>query len=121
MSLTKAVAELFSSDKKEEVGHASWTGSRLWMLVAFVALVLIVTKGVLTEHNMKLLFWAFAVYTVTNTVTRTAQIIMNGIIVRERQALAWKDGALSAEEERSLGALDAKARADAGTAAVAKP
>lgn len=119
MSLTKAVAELFASDKKDEVGHSSWTGSRLWMLVAFVALVLIVTKGVLTEHNMSLLFWSFAIYTIANTVTRAAQIVMNGIIVRERQALAWKDGKLSAEEERSLGALDAKAAAGTGT--VTKP
>lgn len=111
MSFTTAVAELFRSEKKEGVDHSSWTGSRLWMLVAFVALVLIITKGVLTEDNMKLLFWAFVVYTGTNTITRGLQIVMNGLIVKERQRLAWKDGKLDDAEAAALKAGDATAAA----------
>lgn len=106
MSFKSLISSVLADDKPVDpvspVGHAGLTSTRLWVLVALAALVLWVTKGVLTEENLKLLFWASLAYIGANTITRTVQIYVNGKIQIEKVRLAWADGKLDPDEVKAL-------------------
>ncbi len=92
MGFSEAVSALFSSTKKDfaTIDHGKATSTRLIALVAFVGMVLWFTKGVLTSELYHLIFWAFAVYTVCNSVTKGIQMICVAI-VKKAQLQHGKD------------------------------
>jgi hypothetical protein len=77
MGFSDAISALFTTAKKDfaDIPNSKTTSTRLIALVAFVGMILWFTKGVLTSELYHLIFWAFAVYTVCNTVTKGIQMI----------------------------------------------
>ena len=64
---------------KEDIEHGRWTSSRLWLVVGFVA-ALIWAKSMLTELNMKMIFWLVVTYTICNTVSKCVNTVSNAWI-----------------------------------------
>jgi hypothetical protein len=48
--------------------------------IAFVALISLAIFKILDPAVLNLALWAFVVYTAGNTITRTAQIVMDGLV-----------------------------------------
>ncbi len=112
MSLRTAIAELFKhAEENLEVSHGKLSSTRLWVLVGFAALLLWVTKGVLTEANLKMVFWVAITYTACNTVTKAVTIFVNARTKAILAAAFMKDGALDANETSVLVSVDTAAKA----------
>ncbi len=107
MSLRTAIAELFKkADENLEVSHGKLSSTRLWVLVGFAALLLWVTKGVLTEANLKMVFWVAITYIVCNTLTRAMTLFVNAKTKRIFAESFMKDGKLDANETSVLVSVD---------------
>jgi hypothetical protein len=102
MSLKSAIAEFFSpaaeSDKPEQVAHPSLTSVPMIVLVLFVAGLIWLGRGVLTEENIKLAFWLALASVVCHTATHIVQLLVNGAILRERQKMILGDNKATPEE-----------------------
>ncbi len=100
MGFSEALGALFSSTKGDfaKIDHGKATSTRLIALVAFVGMILWFTKGVLTSELYHLIFWAFAVYTVCNTVTKGIQMICTTVV----KAGQLRHGTAHPGEEKAL-------------------
>jgi len=108
MSLRSWLAEVIKpaevKDKVADLVHERWTGSRLVLLLAFAGLLIYITKGMLTEHNIDRLFWALAIYMICNTVSKVAVIIGNAWLKVWQTRAFMKDGKLDDNERAILNA-----------------
>jgi hypothetical protein len=89
--------------KKDEqptttLDHPSFTSSRLLLVLAFVAVILYSTRGVLTEANIRIISQVVMVLIIGNSLTRIACYAANAFIKGRAMRLAWNDGTLTAEE-----------------------
>lgn len=115
MSLKNAFAALFASgnDEKEKVEHGHWLGSSRFLLtLGLLAVIIYLTKGILTDTLWIICGVIVVTYLVTNTWSKTVAMKVNAEVIKERQRLAWADGSLSAVEAEAL------KRADDASAAV---
>lgn len=104
MSFSKAFSALFESDDANEVKHDKFTSMRFMAMIAFVGLIVWTTKGLLTDANLHLIFYAFAVYVAGDTATRMMQILVNGRIKLAEVKAFTSDGTLDANETKVLSA-----------------
>lgn len=96
-----AISALFSKKKEQATDlleHPGLTGSRFLVIAGFAGLLLWVTKGVLTEANIRMLFWGVLVYVGCNTITRSIQLICNTTLRKTTLRLAYADGTLDPAE-----------------------
>lgn len=102
--IKKAYAVLTEKTEAEllDVKHGKLTSTRLWALVAFVGLIVWLTRGVLTESNIRMLFYAVCVYITGDTITRSITIYVNGRTKRVLADAFMKDGKLDANETSVL-------------------
>jgi hypothetical protein len=107
MTIASAWKELWTKAEPEvkELTHDSWTGARFGIVLLFAGLLLWQNKGALAHDAVMLLFWLAIAYITSNTITRSIQLVMNGKLLRDRQALAWQDGVLTPLEASSLGTV----------------
>ena len=75
-----APAESAVKDGVATIEHASWTSSRLWVIAAFIGLLVWINHG-LVDETIRYAFWCIIAYIASNTVTRTAQILANSRIL----------------------------------------
>ncbi len=112
MNLGAAFSALFTRAKAEvntgaaDVKERNWSSLRWLGLLAFVGLIVYnATSHLLTEAALLLVFKAFVVWVVCNTVTRAVSTVSNAW-VRIRLGTAFDaDGVLTAEEKEALLAL----------------
>jgi hypothetical protein len=89
--------------KKDEqttatLDHPSFTSSRLLVVLAFVAIILYSTKGVLTEANIRIISQVVMVLVVCNSLTRLGYYSANAFIKGRAMRLAWQDKTLTEAE-----------------------
>lgn len=89
--------------KKDEqptttLDHPSFTSSRLLVVLAFVAIILYSTKGVLTEANIRIISQVVMVLVICNSLTRLGYYGANAFIKGRAMRLAWSDGTLTDAE-----------------------
>jgi hypothetical protein len=80
MGILRSIADSFDkSDTKKSFidGGSLLSSGRFIALAGIIALAIF---KLCEPATMTTLLWAFGIYTVGNTVTRTAQIIMDGLI-----------------------------------------
>ena len=88
MGFFQSLATAFESKdaKKSFVDPGSLLSSGRF--IALAALVALALFKVCEPSTLSLLLWAFGIYTLGNTITRTAQIVMDGLIHKEDHAAA---------------------------------
>jgi len=110
MNLGAAFSALFAKAKdrvdKADVKERNWSSLRWLGLLAFVGLLVYnASAHLLTEGTLVLVFKAFVVWLVCNTVTRAVSTVANAW-VRIRLGTAFdSDGVLTPEEKEALLAL----------------
>lgn len=103
MSISKALAALFSNDSKPaQVTHSSLASMPTWVLVLFVVGLLWLTHGVLTEQNVHLIFWLALAYIVSDRVVTCVKLMVNGAIKRVEVNAFTRDNQLSGTEAAVL-------------------
>ena len=90
------------ADQPASIEHDSFTGSRFIVIGLAVLGLLWAPKFGLGADLIQLCFWLVVVYIVCNTITRTAQILVNGKLAQDFQKLAYQDGKLDEVEAKSL-------------------
>jgi hypothetical protein len=104
MSISSAVSELFNSTKndvlKGDLNHGTFSSTRLWVLMGFAAVLL--TPRLVTEFQVWVLFWLALAYIVTNTVTKSLQMILNARMRSKIIDKVYADGKLSETEALTL-------------------
>lgn len=103
MSISKAIAALFSHDEEDsQIRHSSLTALPTWVLVLFVAGVLWLAHGVLTETNLRLIFWLALAYIGGEYLLRIVLVIVNGANKRAEITTFDRDNSLDANEAAVL-------------------
>ena len=104
MSISKALAALFSGDdtKSAQVSHSSLASMPTWVLALFVAGLLWLTHGVLTEVNLRLIFWLALAYIVSDRLVTCVKLVVNGSIKRVEVNAFTRDNQLSDNEAKVL-------------------
>lgn len=102
MSISKAISALFSDDKTTQVQHSSLASMPTWVLALFIAGVLWLTHGVLTETNLRLIFWLALAYIGGEYLLRIVLIIVNGANKRAEITTFDRDNSLDANEAAVL-------------------
>lgn len=108
MSLSDLVITFLKSDDKpkQEIQSSPFTSTRLWLTIAVIAGMIWLSGGILTPHNMMLAAIVVIAYILGNSITKAAQIWVNGNIRMKMMELAWKDGKLTKEESEAIDKTD---------------
>jgi hypothetical protein len=108
MSLSDLVVTFLKKDDKpnQEIKASPFTSTRLWLTVGVIAGLIWLSGGILTEHNMMLAALVVIAYIAGNSLTKAAQIWVNGNIRIKMMELAWKDGKLTKEESDAIDKAD---------------
>ena len=103
--LGTALASLGKQEDKdgpEQIGHDSFTGSRFIVIALAILGLLWAPKFGIGSDLIMYGFWLVIAYIVSNTVTRTVQILVNGRLAQDFQAFAFKDGKLDENETKVI-------------------
>lgn len=116
MNLGTAFSSFFSNlfakaetDVKDEIQHRDWSSIRWIALVAFVGLIIFnTTKQLVSPDGLTLIFKAFVVWTIGNTLTRLAVIAANAWRVVTLAKVFDQDGKLTTDERAFLDVTGSK-------------
>lgn len=69
-----------ATDSRNAITSSLFASKRLWIVIAFAGLAWYALKGVLDHDNLKLITIGVVTYLICETVSKTAEVIMNGLI-----------------------------------------
>ena len=107
MNIGAAFSKLFEKTKDSvdaaDVKERNWSSLRWLGLLAFVGLIVYnATSHLLTEGALTLVFKAFVVWMVCNTITRAVSTAANAWVRIKLGTAFDKDGVLTADEKEVL-------------------
>lgn len=110
MNLGTAFSSFFSNlfakaetTATDEIQHRDWSSIRWIALVGFVGLIIFnTTKQLVSSEGLTLIFKAFVVWTIGNTLTRLAVIAANAWRVVTLAKVFDQDGQLTTDERAFL-------------------
>ena len=85
-----------------QVPHESFIGSHFVVVAAAIIGLLWAPKLGFATELIQYCFWLVIAYIISDTITRTVQIVVNGRLAQDFQAFAYKDGKLDENETKVI-------------------